>query len=279
MNKIFIVDKYKNPDLLKFTETKVFFDAKNQGLEWADDIEVVDDISQVPDVPGIVINSNQFITTTFRKKYQQVTSLIDARQDIDLIEFTPVYNYSSARKPPYEEGSKQLYILTNLFKTALKSKKLVYLENTEHVQDIENIQCVDHFAGLASGWKSIQLIKQLGINNLKSITIFDVSQRQLDFHHELHKNPALPTKMLVDKPYYGTYNPPQEVIDFWPEWHSTSVDFKILNLFDTPIFPDNSLIWISNVFGYEPNIFEHGWNKCKIAKDRLQRANSRSIII
>jgi hypothetical protein len=277
MNKIFIIDIHKNPGLLKFTQTKIFFDAKNQGVEWAYDCEVVDSLDQIKADKGIIINSGEFITTTFRSKFQSVDQLIDARGDSDLIQFTNEYAYDMKTKPPYEQGSKQLYILENLYKVVLKSRKLVYLENTEPF--VHHSYAVDHFYGLASGWKSVQLVKDIGIKNLKSITIYDKCKRQLEYQQYLHSLETLPESVEMTAPVCGTYNPPTDLKEFWKEWHSTKVEFVNIDLFDQPVFQKNSLIWVSNVFKYEPTIFEKGWEVCKMAQLDLKNLNTTSTII
>jgi hypothetical protein len=277
MNKIFIVDQYKNPGLLKFIQTKIFFSAKNEGVDWADDCEVVDDINDITETDGIVINSNQFVTTNFRRKYPHADTLIDARNDQDLIEFDVDYDYVMSHRPPFAAGSKQLYILENLYKVVLKSKKLIYLDNTEEQTEITTIP--KHFFGLASGWKSARLVKDIGIDNLESITVYDICQRQLDFQQFLHSQPELPSEVKIDPPYYGEYFPPEDLKDFWHRWHNTNVNFKLIDLFQTPVFPDDSLIWVSNVFKYEPTIFRLGWEECKNSKQRLFTQNKSCIII
>lgn len=276
MNKVFIIDLHKNPGLLRFTETKVFFGAKNQSLDWAYDCEVVDSIDQITEDVGIVINSGEFVSTNFRLKYPRVSKLVDARGDPDLIQFTPDYSYSIKKQPPYEQGSKQLYILENLYKVILRSEKLVYLDNTENHIDI-NISA-KHFYGLASGWKSVKLIKQLGIESLDTITIYDKCVRQLEYQQYLHSCSQLPSAVNVDPPVCGEYCPSDEMKEFWPLWHKAKVEFKIIDLFQTPVFPEDSFVWISNVFKYEPAIFEFGWQECKTALQRLCSVNKSSII-
>jgi hypothetical protein len=277
MNKIFIVDQYKNPGLLKFIQTKIFFNAKNEGLDWAYDCEVVDSINDISEPSGIVINSNQFITTNFRKKYPKVDTLVDARSDSDLIEFDTEYDYVISHRSPFAPGSKQLYIIENLYKVVLRSKKLIYLDNTEKMPVLTTTPT--HFFGLASGWKSVQLIKSIGINNLESITVYDKCPRQLEFQKFLHSQPSLPSSVSVEPPCYGEYNSPDDLTDFWNVWSKTPVNFKLLDLFQTPTFPDDSLVWISNVFRYEPNIFEYGWKECRDAKQRLIMQNKSCTII
>lgn len=277
MNKIFIVDCFKNPGLLKFIQTKVFFDAKNNSTDWASDCVVVNSINDIQESCGIVINSNQFITTTFRAKHKSVEYLLDARNDTDLIEFDPTYSYDIKQRPPFKAGSKQLYILENLYKVMLKSTKLVYLDNTEQYSEIT---CnPKHFYGLASGWKSVRLARDIGIDTLDTIVIYDKCSRQLEYQQYLHSCKHLPDSIDVAPPVCGEYSKPEDLVTFWPTWNKTKVQFKLLDLFETPIFPDNSLVWVSNVFKYEPTIFNLGWEECKSAQQRLKNANQSSIII
>ena len=277
MNKVFIVDIHKNPSLLKFTETKVFFNAKNEGIKWAYDCITVNNIDEITNDNGIIINSGEFVSTTFRRKHIDVDTLVDARGHPDLIQFTADYEYNMRRPPPYAELSKQKYIIENLYKVIIRAKNLVYLDNTEKY----TVPAVNptHFYGLASGWKSVQYVKDFGINNLDSITIYDLCQRQLDYQQMLHSLPELPVTIDISAPVYGEYNPPEEIKEFWPQWHNTTVNFVLLDLYNTPIFPDNSFVWISNAFRYEPNIFKYGWQHCKMAKENLILANKSSTII
>ena len=276
MNKIFIIDQHKNPGLLKFTQTKLFFDAKNQGTNWASDCITVDSIDEISDSSGIVINSGEFVTTTFRHCYPLVHTLIDARGHKDLIQFTPDYSYEIHKKPPYQPGSKQLYILENLYKVVLRSKKLVYLDNTEPVHPV-SITAVN-FYGLASGWKSVQLIKHFGIESFESITIYDKCQQQLEYQQYLHSCATLPKSVNISLPTYGNYNPPTDIVDFWSTWHNAKVKFELIDLFANPKFLDNSFVWISNAFMYEPTIFQHGWDSCKMARHNLITLNKTCTI-
>jgi hypothetical protein len=277
MNKIFIVDCYKNPGLLKFIQTKLFFNAKNEAVSWASDFEVVDSVGDINSTTGIIINSNQFVTTTFRKKYPLVDTLIDARNDPDLIEFDTDYDYVVSHRPPFEPGSKQLYILENLYKVVIRSKKLVYLDNTELPTTITTTP--KHFYGLASGWKSVSLVRDIGVDRLESITIYDKCQRQLDYQKFLHSQLTLPSRVDIDPPTCGEYNPPSDIREFWQTWHNTKVNFELLDLFTTPKFSDESLVWVSNAFHYEPTIFEYGWKECTSAKQRLFIHNTSCTII
>jgi len=49
-------------------------------------------------------------------------------------------------------------------------------------------------------------------------------------------------------------------------------------LFADPKFLDNSFVWISNAFMYEPSIFRLGWEKCKLAKHNLITSNKTCLI-
>ena len=274
MKTVFIVDSYKNPALLKFTQAKVMFDAKNQATNWADNIVTVDSLEQVNDQPGIIIHSGDFVTTEFRTLYNNFNQQVFASDDPNIIKFTPTYNYQITTRPPFDQGSKQLYILENLYKTVLRSRRLVYLDNTEsYVAAKYNCK---HLYGLASGWKTQQLAQS---GNFETITVYDVCERQLEFQKSLHQQATLPDRVDIDAPVYGEYNPPQEIKDFWPTWHAIDVKFELLDLFSTPKFQDHSLVWVSNVFCYEPNIFNLGWETCKAAQELLLSSNPSCTII
>ena len=109
--------------------------------------------------------------------------------------------------------------------------------------------------------------------------MYDYNQRQLDFAKWLHSQSELPDSVDIAKPLSGTYNPPDDIRQNWNSWHNMLVDFKTIDLYNTPVFPENSLIWISNVFNYEPTLFTHGYEKTMHAKNRLQELNNNSIIV
>lgn len=262
MRTAFIIDTYKNPGLLRFTETKLWFDAKNQTTDWIADCRVVNSEDQIVGDDVIIINSGDFVTTPLREWVkQQPAGVIDLRGQELIIKFTPDYSYNMTEQPPYEQGSKQRYIIENLYKTVLRSKKLIYLDQTEELGDTP--VGYDHLYGLASAWKTPKLAKHIGLDNLKSITVYDSCSRQLELAKMLHSNQVLPSTIEIEHPYYGEYSPDDEIKDFWGEWHNYSVKFKLINLFDTPKFLPNSYVWVSNAFLYEPTLFEFGYQYCQ----------------
>jgi len=278
MPKIFIVDTHKNISLLRLTEAKIFFGVQNNRLDWTDNCKAVDNIEQITYHRGLIINSGEIVTEKFREKFATADTLIDCRGDPTLVQFPSAYNYYNIDSPiPFDPDSVHYEILNNLYSMMREYKKLIYLENTEYYSPIPATP--DHFYGLASGWKSIQLIRDLGIKSLKSITIYDVNERQLDYQKYLHSCSTLPSTIDIDTPVEGTYNPSDELREFWPTWHAADVNFKLLNLMETPIFPENSFVWISNAFRYEPNIFEMGWQACKTAKESLLKLNNSCIFV
>jgi hypothetical protein len=263
--------------LLRLTETKIFWNFQGARPKWSDDCQVVDDVSQITDNRGLIINSGEIITKKFREKFATADTLIDCRGDSALVQFPSAYNYYADSPIPFDPDSIQYEILKNLYHTIQTDKKIVYLDNTELYVPVSATP--DHFYGLASGWKSMQLVRDFGIESLRSITIFDINQRQLEYQKYLHSCPTLPSMIDIDPPVCGTYNPPAEIKDFWPTWHAADVNFKLLNLMETPIFPENSFVWISNAFRYEMNVFELGWHTCKTAKESLLKLNKSCIII
>ena len=262
MRTAFIINQYKNPGLLRFTETKLWFDAKNQTTDWIDDCCVVESEQEVNGDNVIIIDNGDFVTTPLREWVkQQPPGRFDLRNHNMLIKFTNDYSYSLAQQPPYEQQSKQRYIIENLYKTVLRSKKLIYLEQTEVLG--ETPQGYAHLYGLASAWKTPRLAKYIGLDNLKSITVYDSCSRQLDLAKELHSHKQLPDTIDVEHPYYGEYSPDDEIKEFWKEWSNYPVKFELINLFDTPRFQPNSYVWVSNAFLYEPTMFEFGYQYCQ----------------
>jgi hypothetical protein len=275
-----IIDDRKNESLLRFTETKLFFDAKNQSIDFFDDCVVVDTMDEamglVNDVDTFVIlNTGTFLTTTFRNNHKSLTDkVIIPKQNI--IKFDEDTYVGFSKRCKYPEGSKQLYIIENLLKTILRNKELVYLDNTESFTEFT--QNPKHLYGLASGWKTVDFARQIGLDNLESITVYDVNLKQLDHAIWLHKHNQLPASVPEYKHVCGEYNPPPAIKDFWQQWHEFPVKFEHLDLFNTPKFPNNSAVWISNIFLYEPTIFKYGWKHCQEAKQRLINTNKESII-
>lgn len=276
-----IIDQKQNESLLRFTETKLFFDANNQGTGFVDDCVVVDSYEAAMqlaeyDNKVIIINTGDFLTTNFRNKYKDATGVIVPTADDEIIKFDIDTYVGFNKRCKYKQGTKQLYIIENLLKTILRSKSLVYLDNTESATELE--LTADHLYGLASGWKTVELAQKIGLDNLKSITVYDNNPDQLSHAKWLHEQVMLPTEVPIYKHSCGEYNRPEHLIGFWKEWHNYPVKFELINLFDTPVFPKGSAIWISNVFQYEPTIFEFGWSKCKWAKQQLINSNKECII-
>lgn len=167
--RLAIIISDNNKNLLKFTETKLFFDAKNKALDFFDDCIIVENLQNLENLKKtyesiFVIPNGFFLTTTFREKYKSYKGLliIDKNTE-DTIIFDSTTDLSLSKKSHYKQGSKQLYILENLLKVLFKHKKFIYYDNTEPYlkKDYKNIK---NFYGLASGWKSYRIIRDLGIS-------------------------------------------------------------------------------------------------------------------
>lgn len=273
MKKVFIVDTHRHTKLLHFTQAKVMFDAKNQYTAWADDIITVPDIESI-DSPGVVIASGNIVTTNFRSRawnWQQTNMQL---HDPDLIEFDAGYSYEMHQRPPFQPGSKQLYILENLYRTVLRSARLIYLDNTETYEPKPLHGCVLY--GLASGWKTLRMFRD---GNFERVVVYDKNPTQLNFQQQLHNQPYIADQIGVQGDVVGSRTVPQDIQDFWPTWHSTKVEFRLMDLFHTPQLDTNSVIWVSNVFCYEPTIFQLGWDACKMARVSLQNTNPSCTIL
>lgn len=283
MRTAIIIDEIGNESLLRFTETKLFFDAKNQGIDFVHDCEIVNNLDEAIALAetldsAVILYTGDFLTTTFRKKHSNTGGIIQATDDADIIKFDTTTYVGFKKKCHYAEGTKQLYIIENLLKTCLRSRKLVYLDNTEPVGIIPSAD-IQHLYGLASGWKTVQLAEAIGFDNLKSITVYDFSKVQLEHAAWAHSYMALPDECPQYANVCGDYNPRTVSKQTWGRWNNFPVEFKQINLFDVPEFPAHSLIWASNVFRYEPNIFDFGWKLCKNTRKSLCENNKQSIII
>jgi len=280
-----IIDN-ENKSLVRFTEAKLFFDAKNIATNFFDDCMIINNINDLSDMNNFlnlyqsifVIKTGFFLTTNFRVQNKNYKGIYIVKEDDpNIIIFDKTTEISLRKKCNYKQGSKQLYIIENFLKVLISHKKMIYYENTENY--LKKNYNVKNLYGLASGWKTYQLAKDIGINNLESITVFDYNEKQLEYARNLHSSKTLPETVQQIKNSVGIYRKPQKLEQFWTNWHNYPVNFKLINLFDDYKFENNSLIWISNIFCYEPNIFFYGWENCKKQKNRLIYENQSSIII
>jgi len=167
-----------------------------------------------------------------------------------------------------------LYILENLYRTVLRSKRLIYLDNTETYQ--AQPLAANTLYGLASGWKTLRMFRD---GDFERVVVYDINQTQLNFQQQLHAQPYIADQIHIQGDVVGSNTVPQDVKDFWPTWHRTKVEFKLMDLFHTPVLDSHSVIWVSNVFCYEPTIFQLGWDACKMARVSLQNTNPSCTIL
>lgn len=289
MRAAIIIDTGMNESLLRFTETKLFFDAKNQGRELVDDCFVAASESDALIFANtltnfetiFIIKSGYFLTTAFDRMHRTTKGIILVNEvEGSVIKYNPDTYIGFNKRCNYPPMSKQLYIVENMLKAIISARKSVYLENTEGM--LTSVPLADHLCGVASGWKTFHLATLIGFENLKSIIIYDINPLQLEYAKKLHASPTIPLSIDNYKNKHGTYSLPTWINqELWSQWHSYPVKFKIIDLLSTPTqtFPSNSLIWVSNVFKFEPTIFQYGWQNIKEAKSRLLLANKDSTII
>lgn len=289
MRAAIIVDQGTNPSLLKFTETKLFFDSKNECRDLVDDCFVASTVDQAIELANsleefdniFIIQTGYFLTSYFLNtstNWNKINIIDETNPGV--IKYDPDTYIGFDRRCKYEPKSKQLYIVENMLRAILAARKSVYLENTEPVTTNADISKVEHLFGLASGWKTLHLAKTIGFENLKSITVYDFNPLQLEYAQDLHASPTIPITVKEYKNSIGKYQVPDWITqDLWSQWHNYPVTFKIIDLFQTPVFPPNSLVWISNVFRFEPTLFQYGWQEAKVAREKLHNANKDSIII
>ena len=278
MRKAVIVNDVDNESLLRFTQTKCFWDAKNQGLNFFQDCVVVETYEQANTIAennDVVLEVGDFLTTSFRTEHKNANSVVYAKDQNNVIKFdkqVPI----DFKKRHYQQGSKQLYIIENLLKVCIKSSKLVYLDNNESVNITTFDSKYKNFYGLASGWKTMLFVTA---NNFESVTVYDYCKRQLEFAQWLHAQPVVPETVSVDPPTSGEYNVTDTVRENWAQWHNTKVEWKLLDLMSMPGFKQNSVIWTSNVFHYEPTVFQIGYSIVKSKEKQFKEINHSSMVI
>lgn len=278
MRKAIIVNDVNNESLLRFTQTKCFWDAKNQGLNFFQECTVVESYEQASNIAknnDVVLEVGDFLTTSFRTQHQNANKVIYAKDQDNVIKFdkqVPI----DFKKRYYQQGSKQLYIIENLLKVCIKSSKLVYLDNNESVIISVFDSKYKNFYGLASGWKTMLFATA---NNFESVTVYDYCERQLKFAQWLHSQSEIPETVFVDPPTSGEYRVTDAVRKNWKKWHNTQVQWKLIDLMSVPRFEQNSVIWTSNVFHYEPTIFQMGYSIVKSKEKQFKEINHSSMII
>ena len=310
--KAIIVHDCDNESLLRFTQTKLFFDAKNNGLEFFDECITVGSLEEAYSIATTnesILHTGQFLTTTYRAihKEQEIphdvsTCKNEPGHEECVIEFDqdkPI----DFKKRYHHHPSKQCYIIENMLRTVIHSNKYIYIDNTDIIEDISPIYNrfypgpyvefdysisfgkMKHFYGLASGFKSMKHVIQ---HDYESITIFDCNQRQLDFAKLLHSYRELPieppvetdmNRLFIMNRCIGTWNPSDFIKDNWSKWHNMDIKFELIDLFDTPRFKSDSVVWCSNVFFYEPMLFKYGYEHVVNKLKELTEVNYDCIIV
>lgn len=282
-----IIDDGCNESLLRFTETKLFFDAKNVSRNLINDCMVVSTLEQAnkivnnaPEHTYFIIKTGSFLTSSFQNKYKNFTGVLvvdPAEETVIFYDADTYIGFNKRCKYPLE--SKHLYIVENMLKSILAAKRNVYVENTELDNLTVDTSNVVHLYGLASGWKTAFMAYQIGLDKLQTVTVYDANPYQLEWARKLHSFEVLPDKLDIPYNHVGEYNIPNWTKDWWQQWHRYPVKFESIDLLSAPEFPENSLVWISNVFKFEPLIFNLGWQRLKTHKQDLLNANKKSIII
>ena len=270
MRTSIIVDNIKDETWLKFTQTKLFFDEGNIITNMFDHCVTVDSYTTAKKIAkgnDIVLDSGTFLTEKFVSKHRNSSEIVYAKDDEDVIKFD-----TSVHPMSYLNTSE---VVNSLYWMVQTSRDRIWLEQTQQHEIPFHQEC-KHFYGLASGWQSMM---HCVTHQYETVTLFDYCQRQVDFSKALHSQMSLPEDLPVDEPVTGNWKPPQIVKDNWSKWHSMDVNFKKINLLDTPIFPKHSLVWVSNVFNYEPTLFEHGYEKIRYLEKQLAENNSECILV
>tara|TARA_A100001015_G_scaffold285826_1_gene353790 strand:- start:419 stop:1288 length:870 start_codon:yes stop_codon:yes gene_type:complete len=275
---IIVDDTPKNISLLKFTQTKLFFDAYNVGHDYFQDCKTVGSYGEAEKIAkgnDIILETGDYLTTSFRNKHKDSNKVVYARDNDEVYKFKknlPI-DYQTVFKE-LDKKSKQRFIIENMFKVVVKAKNKIWFQQTEESTIPYHKEC-KHFFGLASAWKSMLHCVE---HDYETYTIYDFCEPQLEFAKAMQSQMSLPEDLKV-KNAFGEWNPPKKVKEKWATWHSMDIKFEKIDLLDTPIFPKHSLVWVSNAFNYEPTMFKYGYDKVKYLKNQLAEKNSDSIII
>lgn len=281
MRTAIIINDTNNLSLLNFTQTKLFYDAYHQDIGLFKDCATVKSYSQAKQIAkgnDIVLEIGHVLTPEFIDRHTYSSEVVYTKDQPDVIRFDkdqPMDEKSMLKESLKPDMNYKGILISKLLRLIKQSSNIIFLSNTEQSDIQYNANC-KHFYGLASGFKSMMhCIK----HPYETITVFDNCDRQLNFAKALHSQMSLPLDCHVDEPVFGKWNPPQEVKDSWHIWHSMDVKFEKINLLKTPIFPKHSLVWMSNVFGWEPNIYRYGYDKLKYLENQLAETNSECIFV
>jgi len=305
IRKAIIIHDCDNDSLLKFTQTKLFFDAKNAGLDFFDDCVTVKSLAEAYDIAtnnDTILYTGDFLTTTYRSKHLYAENVHIADQCANtegheecVIKFDqdkPI----NFKKRYYTHPSKQCYIIENMLRTIIHSEKYIYLSNTDLWNSITPIffqrmpgpgvvkdyshtfPDMKHFYGLASGFKTVNHVLK---NNYDSVTVYDKNKKQLEFAKMLHSYEVLPKELDYIENSIGTYDPSLYVRNNWSKWHNMDVKFELIDLLDeeTIRFKPQSIVWCSNIFHYEPTLFLYGYDYMKDKLKELTEVNLNCIMI
>ncbi len=280
MRTAIIVDDTKNSSLLRFTQTKLFFNEHNRMTHMFDHCETVptyEEAMRIAKGNDIVLEVGEVLSQEFIDEHRDITEIVYTRDQNGVIKFdkqVPMDRKSIMTQILEAENDQKKILLSKILLMHQSSQNRIYLKQTEQPNIPYHEEC-KHFYGLASGWKSMMHCVK---HDYETYTIYDNCEPQLELAEALQSQMSLPEKLEVENAN-ALWNPPQEVKDNWHIWHSMNVKFEKINLLDNPIFPKHSLVWISSVFNWEPHLYEHGYDKLKYLEKQLAENNSECILI
>ena len=82
-----------------------------------------------------------------------------------------------------------------------------------------------------------------------------------------------------EKRKYKRYNTEVNIYFEFKYDLETKVKFELIDLFDTPRFKPNSVVWASNVFDYEATLFEYGYDYVTNKRKELTELNLDCMIL
>ena len=198
---IIVDDAPNNISLLKFTQTKLFFDAYNVGHNYFQDCKTVSSYEEAEKIAkgnDVILETGDYLTTSFRNKHKHADKIVYARDNEEIYKFKknlPI-DYATIFKE-LDKKSKQRFIIENMFKVVVKAKNKIWLQQTEQSRIPYYKEC-KHFYGLASAWKSMLHCVE---HDYETYTIYDFCEPQLELAKALQSQMSLPEDLEIKNAY------------------------------------------------------------------------------
>lgn len=216
----------------------------------------------------------------------------------------------------YEKG-KVPQILERIITEKESLKNTVYILNSESITKRDNVRPIDHYIGVASGFKGLLILNEYGFTNSTTVTYIDVSSAGLDYQRYLINrwDGDIDNYLKVVYEYQKEHQEYRYAWRSWNSWESeinlflseaniTKEQFKELwdryknlkhNFLIIDLLQDTSelvsiinkdkkfsYIWVSNAFKMQWNIFllgkKHSEEKLNDMLDQLKNTGSKILV-